>query len=377
MNSTRFRELATATGPFATIYIDDSHNTEDAAHTVELRWRALRAELESAGADPAVVESIGTTLLDGTPAVGPSGRALIAGPGGVLLDEHLSRPPVTPVARYSPVPYLVPLIEHGTSAPRHVIAAVDHAGADIELFEAGGSTMRRETVEGEGYPIHHAAGAESPGYGDPQQRSDEQNRKNIRQIADRLTAIVDADTPEIVFVIGELSSLSDLRAAAPERLAERLVDLQLGARDSGIADEDIRKAVTSELELRQNRTMADAAEGLQAGLGHDPALAAEGLTAVCGALRNGEVETLVIGDVEDAVVFDGGDAAGGLASVAPTPENLSELGVPPERTLRADEALPMAAVLTGADLVRIDERISPRDGIGAVLRYAPRTSADD
>ncbi|MCG7633474.1 hypothetical protein MHN80_14255 [Gordonia McavH-238-E] len=377
MNSTRFRELATATGPFATIYIDDSHNTEDAAHAVELRWRALREELESAGADAAVVETIGTTLLDGTPAVGPSGRAVIAGPDGVLLDEHLIRPPVTPVARYSPVPYLVPLVEHGTSAPRHVIAAVDHAGADIELVEAGGSLLSKETVEGEGYPIHHAAGAESPGYGDPQQRSDEQNRKNIRQVADRLTEIVDSDKPEIVFVIGELSSMSDLRAAAPERLAERLIDLQLGARDSGIADADIRAAVSSEFGLRQNRTMADAAESLQAGLGHDPALAVEGLTAVCGALRNGEVETLIIGDLDDTTVFDGGDAAGGLTTVAPTAENLSELGVPPERTLRADEALPMAAVLTGADLIRIDERISPRDGVGAVLRYAPRTSAGD
>lgn len=375
MDSTRFRELATATGPFATIYIDDSHNTENAAHSVELRWRALREELESAGADAAVVETIGTTLLDGTPAVGPSGRAVIAGPDGVLLDEHLIRPPVTPVARYSPVPYLVPLVEHGTSAPRHVIAAVDHAGADIELVEAGGSLLTRETVEGEGYPIHHAAGAESPGYGDPQQRSDEQNRKNIRQIADRLTEIVDADQPEIVFVIGELSSMSDLRSAAPDRLAERLIDFQLGARDSGIADDAIRAAVTTELGLRQNRTMADAAESLQAGLGHEPALAVEGLTAVCGALRNGEVETLIIGDLDDTTVFDGGDAAGGLATVAPTPENLSELGVPPERTLRADEALPMAAVLTGAGLVRIDERISPRDGVGAVLRYAPRTPA--
>ena len=98
---------------------------------------------------------------------------------------------------------------------------------------------------------------------------------------------------------------------------------------------------------------------------------------MCGALRNGEVETLIIGDLGDATVFDGGDAAGGLATIAPTAENLSELGLAPERTLRADEALPVAAVLTGADLVRIDERVAPRDGIGAVLRYAPRTSADD
>jgi hypothetical protein len=42
-----------------------------------------------------------------------------------------------------------------------------------------------------------------------------------------------------------------------------------------------------------------------------------------------------------------------------------------DKTLRADEALPMFAVSVGASLVRTDERISPADGVGAVLRYAP------
>lgn len=194
MNSTRFRALMTTPGPFASVYIDDSHNTEDAAHAMELRWRALRDELLSAGAGADVVDPIGSALLDRAPSVGVSGRAVIAGPAGVVLDEHLIRPPVTPTARYSPVPYLVPLIEHGSAAPRHVVAAVDHTGADIEIFATGGVSEKSETVEGEGYPVHHASGAESPGYGDPQQRSDEQSRKNIREVADRLTAIVDATT---------------------------------------------------------------------------------------------------------------------------------------------------------------------------------------
>lgn len=213
--------------------------------------------------------------------------------------------------------------------------------------------------------------------GDPQQRSDEQNRKNIREVADRLTAIIDADAPEIVFVVAETSSMSDLRAAAPERLAERLVDLGIGARNSGYSADDVHKAVTAELERRRNEVLGDAAERLQTGLGQDPALAVEGLTSVCGALRNGEVETLILAEIGDAVVVDGGEESGGLTTVAPTAENLSELGLAPQRTLRADEALPMAAIMTGAELVRIDERIAPRDGVAAVLRYAPRTSAAD
>ncbi|GAA1892096.1 hypothetical protein [Williamsia serinedens] len=79
----------------------------------------------------------------------------------------------------------------------------------------------------------------------------------------------------------------------------------------------------------------------------------------------------MIGDIGDATVVDDGSPT----TVAPTAANLSELGAAPERVLRADEALPMLAIATDADLVRVDERVSPTDGIGAILRYLPRTSA--
>ncbi|WAC55552.1 hypothetical protein [Gordonia sp. SL306] len=55
--------------------------------------------------------------------------------------------------------------------------------------------------------------------------------------------------------------------------------------------------------------IADAADRYVAEAGRRWGLAAEGLTAVCGALRNGEVETLLIGDLEAATVVDGGASA--------------------------------------------------------------------
>jgi peptide chain release factor subunit 1 len=88
---------------------------------------------------------------------------------------------------------------------------------------------------------------------------------------------------------------------------------------------------------------------------------------VCSALRQGAVETLIIGDIGDATVVANDD----MTIVAPNPNVLSEQGAAPARTLRADEALPLAAIAVGADLVRTDERIQPADGIAAVLRFAP------
>jgi peptide chain release factor subunit 1 len=91
------------------------------------------------------------------------------------------------------------------------------------------------------------------------------------------------------------------------------------------------------------------------------------LDAVCSALRQGAVDTLILGEVGDATVVADED----LTTVAPNANVLSEQGAAPAKTLRADEALPLFAVAVGASLVRTDERIAPADGIAAVLRYAP------
>lgn len=86
---------------------------------------------------------------------------------------------------------------------------------------------------------------------------------------------------------------------------------------------------------------------------------------MCAALRDGAVETLIIGDIGDATVVLGDE----VTTIAPNEDVLSELGHA-ARVVRADEALPMAAIATDANLVRTDERIAPADGVAAVLRYA-------
>jgi Bacterial archaeo-eukaryotic release factor family 2 len=365
MQPERFRPLLTSHGPFGSVYFEDSHNTEDADTQIELTWRALREQLEQQGADPALTDSIGQAIVDSHPAVGRSGRAVVASADGVLVNEHLIRP-TGPQVRVSPLPYIVPVVEHGDEHPTYVVAAVDHAGADFTLYRSGG--VASDHVEGEGYPVHKASSAESSGYGDPQRTSDEARHKNIREVADRLTSITDDASPDVIFVVGEVQSRSDLVKELPERVASRVVQLSVGARHSGFDDEQLRHEIDQEFQRRRVAAIDEAAQQFQAGLGHEPRMATEGLDGVCAALRAGAVETLIIGDVGDATVVAGDD----LATVAPNPNVLSELGTAPTQVLRADEALPMLAVSTGATLVRTDERIAPADGIGAVLRYSLR-----
>jgi Bacterial archaeo-eukaryotic release factor family 2 len=365
MQPERFRPLLTSQGPFGSVYFEDSHDTEDAAAQIELKWRALREQLEQQGADTALTESIGQAIMDSHPAVGRGGRAVVASADGVLVNEHLIRP-TGPQVRVSPLPYIVPVVENGDEHPTYVVAAVDHQGGDIAVHRDG--VVRSDTVEGGWYPVHKASGAETPGYGDPQRAAEGAQQQNIRAVADRLTSLVDDIDPAVVFVMGEVRSRNDLVKELPDRVASRVVPLSVGARHSGFHDEQLHHESDKEFQRPRAAAIDEAAQRFQAGLGHEPRMATEGLDGVCAALRAGAVETLIIGDIGDATVVAGDD----LATVAPNPNVLSELGTAPTQVLRADEALPMLAVSTGATLIRADERIAPADGVGAVLRYSLR-----
>jgi hypothetical protein len=362
MQSGHFQTLRTSHGPYGSVYFDDSHNTEDAAAQLELKWRALREQLEQQGAEPALTESIEQAVIGSRPPVGRSGRAVIASAEGVLVNEHLIRP-AGPVVRVSPLPYIVPVVEHGVDAPVYVVAIVDHDGADITLWRDGTAVF--DTVDGDAYPVHKASSAESPGYGDPQRTAEEARKQNIRAVTDRLAKLVDDASPEFVFVVGEVQSRSDLIADLPERVTCRVVELHVGARHSGFDDDALHHEIEQVFQRRRVAVIDDAAQRFSAEMGRGSGLATEGLDGVTAALRAGAVDTLIIGDLSDATVV----ADDEISVIAPNPNVLSELGAAPARTLRADEALPMAAIATDASLVRTDERISPREGIAAILRY--------
>ena len=363
MQPERFRPLLKSHGPFGSVYFEDSHDTADARAQLELKWRDLREELERQGAEPALTKSIERAVVESRPSIGRGGRAVVASADGVLIDERLIRAN-GPEVRVSPLPYIVPVVEHGEEQPAYLVVAVDHAGGDIALHREG--RVVSDTVEGEGYPVHKASGAETPGYGDPQRAAEGARHQNIRAVAHRVTSLVDDEAPEVVFVIGEVRSRADFVKDLPERVASRVVELHVGARHGGFDDDQLHHEIDQEFQRRRVAAIDQAAQQFQAGRGSG--LATEGLGGVTAALRAGAVETLIIGDVADATVVAGDD----LATVAPNANVLSELGTAPTHVVRADEALPMLAVSTGAALLRTDERIAPADGVGAVLRFPLR-----
>jgi peptide chain release factor subunit 1 len=383
MVSELLRPLLTTRGPFASVYFEGSHDTQDAAAHLDVRWRGLREQLVEQGAARSVTADIERAVMDLRPPIGRGGRALIAGADGVVVNKHLLRPPAATVVRVSELPYIVPIVEHDFKYPNYLLVTVDHTGADITVHT--NSTLRDETVDSGGYPVHKASGAETAGYGYPQLRTDEAACKNLRAVADRVSELVDDTTADAVFVAGEVRPRSDLLAALPDRIAERAVSLQVGARHSGHGFDEVQQDIHAQFLKQRLDVIGDVARRFEAEVGRRSGLAAEGFGAVCSALGQGAVETLIIGDIGgDTVVADEdlriiapnaivlaekGAAAFGFP-YGPNAIVVAEQGAAAAKTVRADEALPLFAVSIGASLVRTDERIAPADGVGAVLRYA-------
>ncbi len=363
MQSDRLRWLVKAEGPFASVYFDDSHDTLDAVEQLEAKWRDIRKQLEDMGAGAKVLAMLEEAVLHYRPAVGRRGRAVIATSDQVLVNEHLISPSPATVVRLSDYPYVVPLIDMQMERPTYVFAAVDHAGADVSLYQGG--AVSSTSIDGGGYPVHKPVSAGWNGYGDFQHTTEEAVRMNCRAVADELTRLVDEADPKVVFLCGQVRSLADVVSELPERVAERVSQLHAGARKSGIDEDEIRELTAPEFDRRRDIELTAIADRFEAEIGRGSQLAAQGVAAVCAALRDGNVDTLIVGELGDTTVVTGQ----ALTTIAPNADTLSELGEPVERMARADEALPFSAISVGASLVRADDRISPADGVGALLRY--------
>lgn len=363
MRSEHLRWLTKTAGPFASVYFDDSHDAADAAVQLDAKWRDIRAQLEQLGAGAEIVDTLEQAVLHHQPAVGRRGRAVIAARDRVLVNEQLMSPPPTQIVRLSDYPYVLPLLGEEMRRPTYVFAAVDRTGADVTLYRE--RTTSSTTIEGAGYPVHKPATAGWNGYGDMQHTTEEAVRMNCRAVADHLTHLVDEADPEVVFLSGEVRSRADVLAELPKRVSQRVSHLHAEGHRGDVNYAEIYELTAPEFARRHDVEMAGIADRLDAEIGRGSGLAAEGLAAVCAALRDGDVEMLIVGEMGDATVVTGA----ALTTVAPDADVLSDFGEPVARVARADEALPFSAIAVGAKLVRAGDRITPTDGVAALLRY--------
>ncbi len=375
---TGLRELVTRARrtrgtPFASVYYDTSHATEDATKVLELTWRELADDLRAQGADAETVAALEEAVWAAPYPVGPSGRGLIASGGQVLIDRTLGEPPDRPVARWSTLPYLVPLVAHAPPTVPHVVATMDKVGAEVTGIDNTGAVAYRHPVLGSDHPVHEAGTNAGLPRRHDREHVQETVRQNIHLVADDITKVADAVGAELIVLSGEVQGRRWLRDALPDRLRAHVVDVGDGGRIQAQYSDALEQEVSALVAERERQRIAARAEQFRAELAHGvDGLAVQGLSSVCAALREANVATLLIGADDGQRVYTGADPI----ELATDPEVLDELGLSVVDQDRADEALPLAAIAVGADLVVVGDELALQDGFGALRRYRGGSHAD-
>jgi hypothetical protein len=369
------KDLTAHPGPFATVLLDASHDTEDAAAQDDLRWASARAELAGAGADDATLTALDAALAADAPGRGRTGRALVAAGGEVLLDRLLPAPPDRPGTTWAPLPDLLPVLLALPEPVTAVVVRLDKFGGEIAVSGADGDPEPVDSVDGTHHQMHKVRGGGMANRR-MQEKVEENWRRNVAALAERVDHHVTTTGAGLLVVAGEVQSRTLLREALSERAAGIAVDVESSGTSPGGGGEDdaaLAAAVADAERDAGTATRHAAIEQLQLALGRGEGLAVQGLADVLAALRAEQVETLLVDGStsrEQPVFFS--DAP---AQVALDRADLEALGVEPQGPAAADAALVRAAAAQDAALVPLGGGRTGlvghdvQDGVAAVLRY--------
>ena len=350
-----------AEGPFVTLYLDTTAQTEDAPKTIDLRWQALRREAASGGASEAALQAL-DSVVDGAHTKGDGVAAIVSG-DRLVLRRHLSQP-IEDGISVGPLPFLLPLIEWEQDNPFIAVVLADRIGAEIHLLYASHPSAELE-VEGDDWPVRRV----SPGGWSQrrfQQRAENLWEENAEQVADVLTRLVAGFPLELVVVSGDVRAVGFLTEHLPENVSEMVHVIEgVQAHELEVIAEELHKTIAAQtgqtteslLEVfREERGQADRA--------------VEGWDATCDALRKAQVGTLFVTRAEtgkNAYILPASPD-----QVALERATLEGLGLGEPAQVAASDALVRAALATGA-AIRVIPQLpaehGPAEGAGAILRY--------
>ncbi|MET8354083.1 MULTISPECIES: Vms1/Ankzf1 family peptidyl-tRNA hydrolase [unclassified Micromonospora] len=357
------RPLYDRPGPWCSVYLDASADTEDAHQALALRWRALARQLTDQGADEATVAALDRVIRGHDPMVGDYGLAVFATRGRVVLSEFLSAPPLSDLASYAPLPHVMPLLAQRGEQVAWVRVLADRTGADAIAISAGGVPRKAHVVGRETFQVRRVqpGGWSQDIY---QKAAMEAWHRNAGDVTAATVELAEKVGAEVVVVAGDVRATGMIAAQMPERWQDLMVRTDAGSRAGG-ADQTLLDDLTVQTiaEVADQRISAALDRfGVQEDVG-------AGLDAVVSALQRNQVDTMLIVDDPSAngELWVGPEPT----EIAVDPGQLAAMSVTDPQRVRADAALVRALVGTDAALTVLgpDEAPELSDGVGAVLRY--------
>jgi hypothetical protein len=379
-------DLVRHEGPFLSLYLTIEPEVENAAQRTDIRWRALRSDLEGRDVPESLLHEIDALVPDAH--VHGEGIGIIGTPEGVLRVAYGAGPPGDDEATWGPIPRVLPMIASRQRHPTHVVVLTDRTGANVYAFRYGAPDVEHE-VEGD----HNVISKVSPGGWSQrrfQERAEDSWEQNAAKVASAVATVVDRVGARLTVLGGDVRAVQLLRDSLPAEI-DRTVVVVDGERPW----DDTADTLPSELEDLVRDVVHSETDALLAKLAEERGqsdLAVEGAAATARALAKAQVAALLVADDRDdqhTLWFGPADPA----LLATSPEDLRALGVDDPKEAPARDVLVRAALGTGAGVRVLDPtpRVSagevelgdeappspevsgpaaPREGVGGLLRWA-------
>lgn len=351
-------------GPVVTACLDVSRDNESGATQLDLRWRALRADLAEQGANEAALGVIEQRLLQPVHEPGGRGRLVAAADDAVLVDRVFPGRPRAEGA-LGALPHLMPLLTVEAAAVPYILVETDRIGADITVSTGSGAWS--ESVDG---TDHHIRKVNVGGWAHRRYHEGVEDRwdKNAGQVAARIDRLAVETGAELVALAGDVRATQLVRDNVSERTSHLVHVLAGGGRSEGASDERLDAALSSLTErLAAERAASAAAAYLEQR--ESGGRAATGLVATIEALRRAQVDTLLVPpgwDEHEPAWFGPEPSLLGLKL-----DELTALGVAAPQQAPVVDVVLRAAAGTDARLVVVPEDLLALEGEpAAVLRFA-------
>ena len=366
MDLSMIGKLYTTDGPFVSVYVGAESAVENAQQSYDTKWRNIERELADAGVDEAtrqaVVEARGQHFEGAT-------RVVIASHGSVHLARSLPQETPTDVVRVSPLPHVAPLLDAAGRVRPHVVALIDRTGADVYAYTDSETEIADFTVvKGDAADIRKVHGAGGWAMRRMQARAEEGWEHNAKEIAGTIERVCRDIDAALIVAAGDDREVKLVLDDLPAERQGIFVQVS-GGRGADGSTGSVFEQVAEQLEERRTKDVIAILERYEENRGRQT-LAAEGLAAVVGALRNSQVDTVVLTEDytgEDEQLWYGPEAM----HLGTARDELTAMGVDAPAQAAAIDVLLRAALATNAAVVRVPGGLdqSPRGGVGALLRF--------
>jgi hypothetical protein len=360
MNLSFLKPLYDRHGPFASVYLDMRRTDEEAARAIEVRWHARRKELADQGTPAETIDAVESVVRDVRDGRESGCLAVFAAGGEVAHRELMTGEPRADLARYSPLPHVLPMLAQRGERISHLVAVAHRDGAEMTCVDVDGNPWRAEVPPEADFPLHKSKTGDPMSQPRHQRAAEDAWRANAKKIARAMERTAENCAADVVVLAGDVRMRAEVLEELSEAIRARTVESE---RTGGpLVDADVERAV----ELKRTEWSTDVLERFDAQLGKRRAV--DGLTGAVEALRKAQVAVLLVEDGADVeeTLWTGPQPT----DIATSPDDLRTLNIADPVADRADAALIRALAGTDGDLAMFPPGgPSTVHGVGALLRF--------